>query len=157
MRPRRARIRSTGRSAIYVFMRPETAGVPPWLLLVEIIGETRPDPQVMAGAEMRTLHTHAAHVINWMNDIASFRRESAVDADALNLVIVIGVEQGIDAQRALHAAAVMHAEEVHRYQRAEAALLRVAPPSVHAYVRSLGFVIGGFYTWFIGSGRYVNQ
>lgn len=147
---------STVTLADYVFMRPETAGVTPWLLLVEIIGGTRPDPEVMAGPEMRTLHEHAAHVINWMNDIVSFQREAAVDADALNLVIVIGAERGLDPQKALDLAAAMHAEEVGRYQRAESVVLVGASEPVRAYVRSLGFVISGFYTWFMGSGRYAG-
>ncbi|HEY2790928.1 MAG TPA: terpene synthase family protein, partial [Micromonosporaceae bacterium] len=138
----------------YRFMRPYTAGVPLWLMLVEIMGGHRPDAEAMVSPAMNALHERAAHVINWENDILSFRRESAADPDSLNLATVLQLTGNRDPQEALDAAAAMHAEEVVEYQRAEAVVLRDALPSVDAYVHSLRIVISGFHAWFVASGRY---
>jgi Terpene synthase family 2, C-terminal metal binding len=138
----------------YRFMRPYTAGVPLWLMLVEIMGGHRPDAEVMVSPAMNAVHERAAHVINWENDILSFRRESTADPDSLNLATVLQITGDRPPQEALDVAASMHAEEVTQYQRAEAEVLRHASPSVDAYVQSLRNVISGFHAWFIATGRY---
>jgi terpene synthase-like protein len=140
--------------AQYRLMRPLTAGVPLWLMLVEIMGGFRPSSDALAQPGMVRLHRCIAHVINWMNDIRSYPRESRRQPDALSLPRIIAVQQGVAEERALAVAASMYADEVQRYLAAERAVLAAADGSLRGYVLSLRDVISGFHAWFHDSGRY---
>jgi hypothetical protein len=140
--------------AEYRLMRPQTAGVPLWLMLVEIMGDFRPSAAEMADPAVVELHDRIAHVINWMNDILSYPREIEHGADALNLTTILASEPGVTPQQALTVAAAMQAEEMAHYLEAETAVHAGAGPGVRDYVRALRYVISGFHAWFVESGRY---
>jgi Terpene synthase family 2, C-terminal metal binding len=139
--------------ADYRLMRPQTAGVPLWLTLVEIGGGYRPDPVELAQPQVQRLHASIAPVINWMNDIRSYPRESQ-EPDALILPRIIAAERGCSAEQALSIAAQMYREEVEGYLAAERAVLATAGTALSCYVHSLRHVISGFHAWFHDSGRY---
>lgn len=143
--------------AEYTAMRPNAAGGPPTLAMLEIaMGQEVPAAEMDAPA-VRALTEMAMLVAAWDNDLHSYRKETDEEHTDQNLITVLRVHEGLPPARALAEAYGLRDRVMARFLHLREEV-QAAPHSdaLAAYLRCLGHAIRGNTDWALRVPRYTG-
>ncbi len=102
------------------------------------------------------LSTMAANLVDWCNDLYSYRRESSSQESIVvhNLVAVVASERRCSRQAALGAVRRTHDEELAAYSSLLPSAYRHADTPLRRYLDGLGMWVTGNEAWSVDTARY---
>ncbi|GHF33310.1 hypothetical protein FHX82_005266 [Amycolatopsis bartoniae] len=142
--------------ADYTAMRPNAAGGPPTLAMLEIaLGQEVPAAEMDSPA-VRALTEMAMLVAAWDNDLHSHRKETTEDHTDQNLINVLRVHEGLPPADALAEAYRLRDRVMTRFLelRDQVAADPRTSSALRAYLRCLGHAIRGNTDWALRVPRY---
>jgi len=142
--------------AEYIYMRRHSGAVPTCMALIDVAGGFSLTPEEFDDPMVASLAECATNVACWANDILSYPKEISRSSVVHSLPAVLSAEFGIGTTEALQRAAVMHDQEVTRYEAAEHAVREHASPELHRYLDDLRFWMRGTRDWPLETERYTH-
>lgn len=138
----------------YRDIRRASVGTYPCFDVIELTMQQTLSAELDQDPDLIELRDVATDVIAWINDIVSFRKESAF-ADPHNIISVLMAEDHLDVRNATLAAHALIRLRTADWDRLQAAaLLRFSDEVVHQYIAGMRNWIDGVNSWSYRSRRY---
>lgn len=140
----------------YMKMRVFTSGVYPCFDLILIAEQISLPPEVISHPIVKRLDLAANHVISWVNDILSVKKEIR-EGNTHNLVLVLQHEYQLSLQEAVERAASLHNAEVQTFIELSAQLPSFGAEidgELQRYLSGMRFWMRGCLDWSLESERY---
>jgi len=138
----------------YRDIRRASVGTYPCFDVIELTMQQTLPAELDRDADLAELRDVATDVIAWINDIVSFKKESAF-ADPHNVISVLMAEESLDVRNATLAAHALIRLRTADWQRLEkAAQVRFPDPVAHEYIAGIRSWIEGVQDWSYRSRRY---
>lgn len=137
-------------------MRPYTAAIAAWLVLIEIARGYQLDPHTLARPDLALALSEVADATVLINDVFSYPKEQALTQMSCSIPMIFQRHNGLTHQEALDRTGELFDQSIDRYQAAESRIRSWADPVIAEYLNDMRLLIAGTLRWHEQSRRYAT-